>query len=682
MKYPPTKRSDVIDNLHGVNIPDPYRWLEDIDSEETRNWIEAQNKLTFDFLNKIPARKKINSRLSELWAYDKYSPPFKRGNRYFYFKQQGLQNQVVLYKMDSLNDDPQVLIDPNTLSKDGTIALTGISINEDGSLIAYGLSSSGSDWQEWHVRDVESRRDLDDHLKWVKFNNSSWSKDGRGFYYCRYNEPKESESFKGANYYHKLYYHTIGTPQSEDKLVYERPDEKEWLFHAQVTRDSQFLIINVSSGTKRENNIFYKDISSNSEVIELLTGFEAEFMFISNYGSKFYFMTDFDAERSRVIAIDIERPERENWQEIIPECDDTLQDVRIVNHQMIAVYMHDAYNVVKVFSRDGEFIRNLELPGIGTVGGFAGRKDDTETFYLFTGFTMPSVIYRHDMKSTQTTKFRKPDVDFNPDGFITKQVFYHSKDGTRIPMFIVHKKDVNLDGSNPTYLYGYGGFGISLTPAFSVVNLVWLEMGGVLAIANLRGGGEYGKAWHEGGMKANRQNVFDDFIAAAEWLIENKYTNSDKLAIGGGSNGGLLVGACMTQRPGLFRACMPSVGVMDMLRFHRFTIGWAWTSDYGSPDDPDDFKTILAYSPLHNLKDGTKYPSVLIRTGDHDDRVFPAHSFKFAAALQRAQGGDLPTLIRIETKAGHGMGKPTSKIIQEAADAWAFLVETLGMDTV
>jgi len=684
--YPSTRKADQIDDYHGTKVADPYRWLEDPDSEETKAWVEGQNKVTFGYLAEIPVREQIKQRLTQLWNYEKYGIPFKEGNRYFYFKNDGLQNQSVLYTLTSLDAEPTVLLDPNTLSEDGTVALSGLSITEDGKLMAYGLSTSGSDWNEWKVREVETGKDLSDHLKWVKFSGASWTHDGQGFFYSRYDEPNEATKLEDINYYQKLYYHKLGTPQSEDTLIYHRPDQKEWMFGAGVTEDGRYLIISIDRGTDPKNLVFYKDLATpDSPVVELISEFEANFSFIDNDGSVFWFRTDLDAPRGRVIAIDINNPpssplSKGGWQEVIPQAAETLEGVGLLNNQFVTDYLKDARSSIKIFDLDGSFIREVDLPGIGSAGGFGGKRYDTETFYTFTSFTTPATIYRYDMVSGESTLFRQPHVDFNPDDYETKQVFYSSKDGTQVPMFITHKKGLPLDGNNPTYLYGYGGFNVSLTPNFSVSRLVWMEMGGVYAVPNLRGGGEYGEEWHQAGTKLNKQNVFDDFIAAAEWLINNNYTKPEKLAIAGGSNGGLLVGACMTQRPDLFGAALPAVGVMDMLRFHKFTIGWAWCSDYGSPDNPEEFQALYTYSPLHNLKPGTAYPATMITTADHDDRVVPAHSFKFTAALQEAHAGEKPVLIRIETKAGHGAGKPTTKIIEELADEWAFLVRSLDID--
>jgi prolyl oligopeptidase len=681
LNYPKTLRIDTVDTLHGIEVPDPYRWLEEIDSEQTQAWIAEQNRLTFDYLSQIPTREQIATRIAELWNYEKYDTPFKRGGRYFFTRNDGLQNQSVLYWMESLEDDPRILLDPNLLSGDGTVALTNYAVSDDGKLLAYGLSAAGSDWQEWRVRKVDGGRDLEDHLEWVKFSGASWTADSQGFYYSRYDEPQGGAEYKGANYYQKLYYHRVGTPQAEDELIYGRPDQKEWGFSGYVTEDGRYLIIFVWTGTHRENGVFYKDLeAANGEVIELLPDFDASYDLVGNDGPVFYFLTDLDAPMSRVIAIDVTQPDRANWQEVISESEDALQTVSLIGDRFIATYLHDAHSRIMVFDKAGRIVREVELPGIGTVEGLWGRQADSETFYLFSGLSTAGTVYHYDVDTGEATVFYQPEIGFDPDEYVTEQVFYPSKDGTQIPMFISHKKGLEIDGSSPTYLYGYGGFNIAQTPEFKVGNLVWMEMGGIYAQANLRGGGEYGKSWHEAGMKLNKQNVFDDFIAAAEWLIEKGYTSPPKLAIGGRSNGGLLMGACLTQRPDLFGACLPVVGVLDMLRFHKFTIGWAWTSDYGSPEDPEEFDALLAYSPYHNLKPGTSYPPTLIATGDHDDRVFPAHSFKFAAALQAAQAGPAPVLIRIEVDAGHGVGKPTSKLIEEMADQWAFLAHLLEID--
>lgn len=688
--YPESPAEDRVDVLHGVRVPDPYRWLEEIDSARTKDWIEAQNDVTSRYLAAIPARQAIQARLQKLWNYEKFGVPFRRGDRFFFTRNDGLQNQPILYWTASLDAEPRVLLDPNELSADGTVALTGIAINDDGTFLAYGLSAAGSDWQEWRVCEVENGRDTGDHLKWTKFTNAAWF--GDGFFYCRYDEPTEGAAYQEANYNQKLYYHALFTPQSADRLVYARPDHKEWFFHVEITDDAHTLILSVHHGTRRENAVFIKDLQDeNSRFIELLSAFDAAYSFIGSDGPTIYFTTDLAAPLGRVIAIDLDRDADENLREIIPETGDSLQGVRLVGERFFASYLHHAHSRILIFDSDGKEIGKITLPGLGTVTGFGGAGDrelahgtrsDRKIFYGFTGFTTPGTIYSYDPETGEKNVFREPQVAFDPADFLTEQAFYTSKDGTRIPIFLTYKRGSSQDGTRPdgtrpTCLYGYGGFAIPLTPAFSIANLIWMEMGGVYAQANLRGGGEYGKAWHDAGSRLQKQNVFDDFIAAAEWLIESGITTPAKLAISGRSNGGLLVGACMTQRPDLFAACLPGVGVLDMLRFHKFTIGWAWTSDYGSPDDRQAFELLYAYSPYHNLKQGTIYPATLITTGDHDDRVFPAHSFKFAAALQSAQRGEAPVLISIETNAGHGLGKPVAKLIEEQADSLTFLVANL-----
>ena len=683
LTYPITATTNVVEDYHGVNVADPYRWLEDDNSPETKAWVEAQNTVTFGYLHSLPGRDVIKQRLTQLWNYERYGVPFKEGGRYFYAKNNGLQNQNVLYTAPSLEAEPTVLLDPNTLSTDGTVALAGYAISDDGNLMAYGLAASGSDWNDWKVRDVRTGQDLPDQIKWVKFSGASWTKDGQGFYYSRYDEPTEAAKLTKANYFHKLYFHRLGTPQSDDALVYHRPDHKDWNFNGGVTDDGRYLIITATEGTDPKNRVLYQDLRTpGSPVVELLMDFDADYTFIDNNGPIFWFKTDLNAPRARIVAIDITKPQRANWRELIPQSAETMQGAGTLHDQFVVSYLKDARSEVKIFGLDGKFVREVELPGIGSAGGFGGKRGDTETFYSYSSYTVPGVIYRYDMASAKSTVYRQPKVAFNPDDYETKQIFYASKDGTRVPMFITHKKGLKLNGQNPTLHYGYGGFNISLTPGFSPSLLAWLELGGVYAVPNLRGGGEYGEDWHQAGTKLKKQNVFNDFIAAAEWLVANKYTSSKKLAISGGSNGGLLVGACMTQRPELFAVALPAVGVMDMLRFHKFTIGWAWTSDYGSAENADEFKALFAYSPLHNLKTGIKYPSTLVTTADHDDRVVPAHSFKFAATLQKSHVGKNPVLIRIETKAGHGAGKPTAKLIEEAADKWVFVAHELGMKTV
>lgn len=687
--YPPAHTVDQVDVYHGVKVADPYRWLEDPDATDSQKWINAQVELTNSYIKAVPQRNDIEARITKLWNFEKFGTPFKEGGRYFWSYNSGLQNQSVIYTADSLDGESRVLIDPNTLKADGTMALAGMAITEDGRFMAYGIAEAGSDWNTWRVRDIRTGTDTADVVNWVKFSGASFTKNGSGFFYSRFDEPKAGENkLTGSNFYQKLYFHKLGTPQSEDVLVYHEPTEekKDWGFSGGVTEDGKYLVINVSKGTDPRNRVYVKDLSSgvmgDLSVNKLLDGFDASYNFITNVGSVFYFQTDLDAPRGRVIAIDLAKSDRASWKQIIAHSEATLQGVSFVGNKFFANYLRDARSEVKVYALDGSFVRDVELPGIGTAGGFGGRSTDTETFYSFAGFTTPTRTYRYDIETGKSTLFKEAKVAFNPDDYVTKQVFYSSKDGTRVPMFITHKKSLALDGSNPTLLYGYGGFNISITPSFSVSNLVWMEMGGIYAVANIRGGGEYGEQWHQAGTKLVKQNVFDDFIAAGEYLVNEKYTSPKKLAIRGGSNGGLLVGACMTQRPDLFGACLPEVGVLDMLRFHLFTIGHAWTSDYGCSTDPEEFKALFAYSPLHNIKPGTCYPPTMVMTADHDDRVVPAHSFKFAAALQAAMPKDCanPALIRIDVRAGHGAGKPTGKIIEEAADRWAFLVRALGMD--
>jgi prolyl oligopeptidase len=711
--YPPTRKSDQVDVLHGVRVEDPYRWLEDLDSPETRAWIEAQNAVTQEFLEALPERAALKRRLTTLWNYERHGVPFKKGGRYFFFKNDGLQNQSVLYVQDALAAPARTLLDPNALSPDGTVALTVTAVSEDGKLLAYGLSASGSDWESWRVRRVDTGEDLPDALERIKFSAPAWLRDGSGFFYGRYNRNAgDTGNLEEVNRFQRLYFHRIGDAQEKDALVYKRDDEPDWGFGPQVSEDGRYLIITVWKGTDPRNLVFWKDLSDpEGEVRELIPEFRARFGFIDNEGTRLWFQTDLAASRGRALIIDLVDPAESQWRELLPESPDTLEGVHCTAGRLVAQYLSDAHSRVRLFSLQGAPLGEIPLPGLGTAHGLSGERDDTEMFFGFTAFTFPGTVYRHDFATGETSVFRKPSLDFDAAAFETRQVFYPSRDGTRIPMFLVHKRGLVPDGNVPTYLYGYGGFGVSLTPSFSAGNLPWLEAGGILAVANLRGGGEYGEEWHQAGAKARRQNVFDDFISAAEWLIAEGYTRPERLGIGGGSNGGLLVAACMVQRPDLFAAVMPAVGVLDMLRFHKFTIGWAWESDYGNPDNAEDFRIIRKYSPLHNLKPGTAYPAVLLTTADHDDRVVPSHSFKFAAALQAAvaagspgspagasQGPQgtaavaatgrqgtaagaqgprpaRPALIRIETKAGHGAGKPMTKVIEEAADRWAFLMQ-------
>jgi prolyl oligopeptidase len=707
LKYPDAKKVEQVDDYHGVRVADPYRWLEDVDSAETKVWVDAENKVTNEYLATIPQREQLKKRLTELWNYEKYSAPFKAGKNYFYYKNDGLQNQAVLYIADSIEDQGRVFLDPNKLSADGTAALAGISFTDDGKLMAYGVALAGSDRSEWRVKNVETGQDLEDVMKPNRQGGFSWLKDGSGFFYSRFPDAEQGKELKGVNFNHKLYFHKLGSPQSEDVLIYDRPDDKEFFISGFVTEDGNYLIIYVGKGTSPKNMVYYKSLKNfnpktgmndnfvpdveikgndekaqiakrNAQIHPLVMDLRANYSFIGNDGRNFYFMTDDKALRGKIVVADT-MSKLGKWSELVPEAAETLGSVDFINNQFVLNYLKDAYTQIKITDLKGKFVREVKLPGIGSAGGFGGKRYDTETFYSYSSFNAPPTIYRYDMKTGQSVPYREAKVAFAPADYEVKQVKYKSKDGTLVPMFLVYKKGLKLDGNNPTLLYGYGGFNISMTPAFSVSRVVWMEMGGVLAVANLRGGAEYGEAWHEAGTKLKKQNVFDDFIAAGEWLIANNYTKSSKLAIQGGSNGGLLVGAVLNQRPDLFGAALPAVGVMDMLRFTEFTIGWAWTSDYGSPKVKEEFEAIYKYSPLHNIKPGTKYPAVMVTTADHDDRVFPAHSFKYAATLQAAQTGEAPVLIRIETKAGHGAGKPTSKQIEEVADIYGFLMKNLGM---
>ncbi|MDP0490205.1 MAG: prolyl oligopeptidase family serine peptidase [Verrucomicrobiota bacterium JB023] len=677
LDYPESRKDDTEDVLHGVTVSDPYRWLEDDNSEETKAWVKAQNKVTEAYLGQLTNREEIRDRLTAIWNYERTGLPSEYGGKWFFSYNSGLLNQPLLKVMESLDGEPRTLLDPNTLSDDGTVSLGSYVPSEDGKLLAYSISRGGSDWREIYVRDVATGEDLEDKLNWVKFSPISWAKDGSGFYYSRYDEPAEGEAMTQTNENQKMCFHRLGTPQEEDLIIYERPDQPRWGIRGGVSEGGKYLLINISEGTDPKNRFFYRPIDSD-EVIELLPEPDARYEFVGNVGRQFYFLTDLDAPRLRLIAIDIEKPERAHWKEVIPEGDHLLEDVSMVGGQLIAAYLQDAKSAITAFDLEGKKIREVELPGIGSVGGFSGRSDDEATFYRFTSFTDPGAIYRYDISSGESSLWKDSDVAFAGDDYETKQYFATSKDGTKVPFFLIHKKGLKQDGSHRTLLYGYGGFNISLTPGFSISRAVWLERGGVLAVANLRGGGEYGSEWHQAGTRLQKQNVFDDFIAIAEWLVAENYTSEEKLAIQGGSNGGLLVGACLTQRPELFGAALPAVGVLDMLRFHKFTIGWAWEKDYGSAENPEEFEALLRYSPYHNLKDGTTYPATMVTTADHDDRVVPAHSFKFAARLQEYQASDgPPVLIRIDTSAGHGAGTALSKVINRVADEWAFLESEL-----
>jgi prolyl oligopeptidase len=682
IQYPNTKRVDHTDDYHGTKVADPYRWLENdvrVDAE-VKAWVESQNKITSEYLSKLPERDNIKQRLTELWNFEKVFAPSKVAGKYYFSRNNGLQNQNVLYVKDTLDGPAEVVIDPNTWSKDGTVALAGLALSEDGKHLAYGIADAGSDWSTWKVMRLSDKKVLDDEIKWMKYSGISWTKDGKGFFYSRFPEPKADQKFQSLTLNQQVYYHRVGTPQSDDVLVYERPDQPKWGFGAQVSEDGKYLVINIRIGTSALHKVVYKDLEEPYGTFRDLVGnFDFEYSFVDNEGPIFFFKTNNGATRGKLVAIDIRKPEPANWKVIIPEVPETLQGVGNTGNLFIANYLKNAQSQIKIFTTSGKLLREVALPGVGTVGGFGGKKTDTETFYTFTSFTTPSTIYQYDLLTGESKLYSKPTVKFNSDDFEVKQVFYPSKDGTKVPLFIAHKKGIKLDGNNPTLLYGYGGFNISMVPGFSVSRLQWMEMGGVFAMACMRGGGEYGEEWHAAGTKLRKQNVFDDFIAAAEWLVANKYTNPKKLGIQGGSNGGLLVGACMAQRPELFGACLPAVGVMDMLRFQKFTAGRFWTDDYGSSDNAEEFKALYKYSPYHNLKPGVSYPPTLVTTADTDDRVVPGHSFKFTAQLQHSHSGSNPVLARIETRAGHGAGKPTAKVIEETADQWAFLVKHLGV---
>ena len=673
--YPETRKDPQVDDYFGTKVADPYRWLEDDNAADTKAWVEAQNAVTFGYLSKLPGRDALKQRLTTLWNYERYGLPRKRGSHYVFTRNDGLQNQAVYYRAASLEATPDVLLDPNTLSADGTIAVGGTTFSDDGRYMAYSLSESGSDWIRWKVREVATGKDLPDEIRWSKFSGASWLHDGSGFFYSRYDAPKPGEALTGVNKNQKVYFHKIGTPQDADTLAYARPDRPDWGLGADVSDDGKYLLIYQTEGTDPKNRLFVKDLTkADAKVEPFLDQFDASYNVVGNDGSTFYVLTNQGAPRKRLVAITLGQAAPAAWKTLIPEGpkQDVLDDVTMAADRFVATWQIDAQNKLRIYGRDGAAQAEVALPTIGAVA-FSGKREQAEGYYAFSSFAYPTAVLRLDVATGRSTIFKQPKVAFDPAQYETTQVFYPSKDGTRVPMFITHKKGLAKNGANPTYLYGYGGFDISLTPSFSPANLAWMEMGGVYAVANLRGGGEYGKAWHDAGRLTNKQNVFDDFIAAAEYLIAQKFTSSPTLAIGGGSNGGLLVGAAMTQRPDLFAAALPAVGVMDMLRFHRFTIGWAWKSDYGSSETKEGFDVLYKYSPLHNLKPGTAYPATMVTTADHDDRVVPAHSFKFAAALQAAHKGPQPVLIRIETKAGHGAGKPTSKQIEEAADRWAFL---------
>lgn len=678
MSYPDTRKGDVVDTYFGTEVADPYRWLEDDRSEETESWVEAQNEVTFAHLESIPYRETIEKRLTELWNYEKISAPFKEGDYTYFYKNDGLQNQYVVYRQKG-DEEPEVFLDPNTFSEDGTTSLAQLTFSDDGSLAAYSISEGGSDWRKIIVIDAETKEQLEDPLVDVKFSGVSWV-GNEGFYYSSYDKPEGSE-LSAKTDQHKLYYHELGTNQSDDKLVFGGTEaEKHRYVGGSVTDDDRYLLISAANSTSG-NKLFIKDLTEeDSELVTVLENTDSDTRVLDNDGSKLYLVTNLDAPNQRVVTVDASNPTPENWEDFIPETDNVLS-VSTGAGYIFAEYMVDAVAQVKQYAYNGDMVREVQLPGVGSIGGFSGKKEQEELYYTFTNYSTPSTIYKFDPDQGGSEVYAESGADFDSANYESKQVFYTSKDGTEVPMIITYKKGTKLDGSNPTILYGYGGFNISLTPSFSIANAAWLEMGGVYAVANLRGGGEYGKDWHKAGTKLQKQNVFDDFIAAAEYLIDEEYTSSEQLAVRGGSNGGLLVGAVMTQRPELFAVALPAVGVLDMLRYHTFTAGAGWAYDYGTANDSKEmFEYLLGYSPVHNVEEGVAYPATLITTGDHDDRVVPAHSFKFAAELQDKAGGDNPQLIRIETNAGHGAGTPVSKTIEQYSDIFGFTLYHMGFD--
>ena len=680
ISYPAANKVDVVDDYHGTKVSDPYRWLEDTNSAETAAWVEAENKVTQAYFARIPERAKIHARLTELFNYERYSSAFEVAGKYFWFRNDGLQNQDVLYVAEKPDGAGRVLLDPNTLRADGTAALSGLSVDRGAKLLAYAIAQAGSDWSEWHVRDIATGKDLPDLVQWTKFTSAEWTKDGRAFYYQRFPQPNVKAALTESNKNAQLYLHTLGEPQSADQLIYQRPDHPNWLFGSTVSDDGNYLILGVETGDAGKNLLFYRDLAAaHAPMVELIKDLTAQFHFIGNRGSELFLQTTDSAPKGRLIAIDVNHPERAHWKELVPEQPETLTSAQYAGGKLVMSYLKDAHSVEKIVALNGKTEREVALPGLGTAAWSSAHSTDTELIYSFDSLIAPLAFYRYDLKSGRSTQLRSSKLSFDPSLYETEQVFYKSKDGTRVPMFLMHKKGIQRNGQNPTLLYAYGGFNVAITPNFSPMFLGWAEMGGIVAIANIRGGSEYGEAWHQAGAKLHKQNVFDDFIAAGEWLISNKYTSTPELAIFGGSNGGLLIGAVLNQRPDLWGAAMPAVGVMDMLRFNKFTIGAAWEGDYGSPENPEEFRALYAYSPLHNIRPGTHYPATLITTSDHDDRVVPGHSFKYAATLQAAQGGPAPILIRIETRAGHGAGKPTTKRIDEAADRFVFLFHELHM---
>lgn len=679
LQYPNTAKVDHVDDYFGIKIPDPYRWLEQDTSAAVKEWVKEENKVTFSYLEQIPFRQHVLDRLMKLYNYPKQTAPFRQGKNWFFYKNDGLQNQSVLYiRRGSLEAKPEVFLDPNKLSADGTTSLAGIAFDKDGKYMAYSISKAGSDWREIYVMEVKTKKVLEDKIEWAKFTGVSWF--GNGFYYSRYPMPSDTGTkLSASNSYHKVYYHILGTPQSKDMIVYEDKEHPQRLFGVGLTDDQRFLQLTATQRGSNGNALYYRDVRKRTGFKPILETFDDDIYIVDNVGDKLLLYTNRKAPNRRVILFDPAHPEEKNWKDILPEKKEVLDGVTTVGGKLFAVYTKDVSHRVFVYDLDGKNEHEIKLPVLGKVEGFSGEKQDKFTFFTVTSFTYPSVVYKYDIAARTFSEYQKTEIDFDPNSYETKQVFYPSKDGTKIPMFIVHKKGVQLDGNNPTWLYGYGGFNISMMPNFSAIRLAWLEQGGIYALANIRGGSEYGEQWHEQGMRLNKQNVFDDFIAAAEYLIANKYTNPQKLVIEGRSNGGLLIGAVTNQRPDLFRVALPAVGVMDMLRFHKFTIGWAWVNDYGSSDDSVQFEYLRKYSPIHNIREGVNYPAILVTTADHDDRVVPAHSFKYIATLQEKYKGPNPVLIRIETSAGHGAGKSTTKILEEWADIYSFTWWNMGL---
>jgi prolyl oligopeptidase len=673
------RKDTVVENFHGTSVADPYRWMENENASELKTWIDQENSITNGYLESFPDRPAMKRRLTAMWNFERFSGIFKRGKKVFYYKNDGLQNQPVLYVKDSPKAKPTIVIDPNALSDDGTVALSDVFVSFDGTMMAYALSSSGSDWQIVRIRNLSTGKDYTESLQWTKFVSVAWKKDGKGFFYNRFPDPKKVPADQQA-YNNKVYYHAIGTPQTKDELVYERPDAKELSFSPSATDDGDYLILSVWKGTDQQNRVYYRPMSSKGKFIKLLDKADAQYTFVDNMGPFFYFQTDLKAPKGKVIAIDINIPDPKRWRTIVPEQKEPIASVALANLHLVVTYLKDVRHILKLYMPRGRFIREVTLPAPGTISELWGSKREKEMFVTFESFLYPKTVFKYIFKDQKLEPVFTSTVPIDPSRFETKQVFYPLKDGTKIPMFIVSLKNIKLDGSNPVYLYGYGGFSVNIMPSFSIARMLWLEQGGVFALANIRGGAEYGEAWHQAGMLGRKQNVFDDFIAAGEWLIANKYTTSSKLAIAGGSNGGLLVSACMLQRPELFGAVICQVPVTDMLRYHTFTIGRYWTGEYGNArENADQFKFMYAYSPLHNVKSGVAYPPTLMTTADHDDRVVPAHSFKFAATMQAADAGKNPILVRIETKAGHGGGKPTAKRIDENVDIYSFLFKVFGM---